>query len=87
MKENKTDEIIRQIISPESLESLNSLKHINKAKAETLQSTLLQAFYQINRPLTHEEYLSIVDSLEQRQDKPTVNFKRKNVSDLDLEDI
>lgn len=83
-QENKNDEIIRQILDDNSLRSLNNLKHINKVKGYKLQEMLLSYFSSVNRKIYFEEYLQILDKMEEKSRNNEIRFKRKNnLFDLD----
>jgi DNA-binding TFAR19-related protein (PDSD5 family) len=84
MTEKHTEELVRKILEPKALEAFNSLRHVNKGKAEALQGVLLQHFYCVNRPVTHDEYLQLADELERGVARTTVSFKRRsNLFELD----
>lgn len=86
MVEQSHDELIRRILDMRSLDALNSLKHINKDRGVVLQRALIQHFYATRRPISHEEYIQIVDGMEKHSDKPTVDFKRRG-SFFELDDV
>lgn len=83
---SQSDELIRKILGARSLDALNSLKHINKDKGDALQRALIQHFYSTQRPISHEEYIQVVDKMEKQTIKPTVDFKRRG-NFLELDDI
>jgi DNA-binding TFAR19-related protein (PDSD5 family) len=84
MTEQQTDEFIRRILESRALEAFNSLRHINKGKAEALQGMLVGHFYRTNRTITYEEYLQLADELERDTARTSVSFKRRgNPFELD----
>lgn len=75
---NNNDEIIRQILDDKSLLSLNNLKHINKDKGKLLQDLLIQHFHSTRNRISYNEYLCIVNKLEDKNKKNEIQFKRRN---------
>ncbi|KAG5859043.1 hypothetical protein KMI_09g14710 [Encephalitozoon hellem] len=83
---DQPDELIRKILDEKSLEALSTLKHINKEKGEALQSALMQHFYATRRLISYSEYVEIAKKIEEKNSKPTVNFKRRG-NFFELDDI
>ncbi|WUR02318.1 uncharacterized protein VNE69_01256 [Vairimorpha necatrix] len=84
--EDKNEEIIRQILDDKSFSSLSNLKHLNKEKYTKLQDMILQYFNTERRRLSYNEYLIIVNKLEELTSTTEIRFKRKNTM-FDLSDI
>lgn len=75
---NNNDEIIRQILDDKSLVSLYNLKHINKEKSQLLQDLIIQHFHSTRNRISYEEYLCIVNKLEDKSKKSEIHYKRRN---------
>ncbi|ADM12624.1 Pdcd5 programmed cell death 5-like protein [Encephalitozoon intestinalis ATCC 50506] len=83
---DQSDELIRRVLDERSLEALSTLKHINKEKGEMLQSALAQHFYSVRRPISYSEYIEIAKKIEEKNSKPSVNFRRRG-NFFELDDI
>lgn len=80
------EELVRKVLDARALDALNSLKHINKEKGAEVHRMVVQHFYTTQRPVSHDEYLQLVDRMQKQSMEPTVVFKRRD-GFLQLDDI